>query len=137
MANYQITKRRLVLYWIATGLLSFGMIAGGLAQIFHVKFNVDGIIHLGYPIYFLTIIGIWKILGVIVILIPGFLLIKEWAYAGLFFAMSGAVISHIVSGDTLLQYIAPAIFACLTVVSWYLRPPNRKLNFNVSSFQTI
>ena len=86
-------------YWLTTGLLAFGMTAGGIAQIIHFKVNVDGIIHLGYPVYFLRIIGTWKILGVLAILLPGYPLVKEWAYAGLFFAMTGAVISHIASGD--------------------------------------
>ena len=84
------------------------------------------LIHLGYPVYFLSIIGTWKILGVITILIPGFKLLKEWAYAGFFFAMTGAVISHIASGDTFKEFIAPLIFALLIITSWYFRPADRK-----------
>jgi uncharacterized membrane protein YphA (DoxX/SURF4 family) len=91
------------------------------------KANIDGITHLGYPIYFLTILGTWKILGVIALLVPKFTLIKEWAYAGFFFAMTGAVCSHIASGDGFKEFIAPLVFAVLVVVSWYFRPANRKL----------
>lgn len=121
-------KSKKIAFWIVTGLLSFGMLLGGTAQLLRAKFNVDGIVHLGYPEYILSILGTWKILGTIIILLPKYPLVKEWAYAGLFFLLSGAVISHIVSGDTFFQYIAPLIFAILTIASWYLRPTERKLN---------
>ncbi len=122
-----MTKRNKIIYWTATILLALGMFSGGLAQIFRVKQNVDGIVHLGYPIYLMSILGTWKILGVIAILIPKFKLLKEWAYAGFFFAMTGAVISHIAAGDSFSEFIAPFIFALLTVVSWYIRPADRKI----------
>lgn len=125
-------KSKKIAFWIVTGLLSFGMLLGGTAQLLRAKFNVDGIVHLGYPEYMLTILGTWKILGTIIILIPKYPLVKEWAYAGLFFLLSGAVISHIVSGDTFFQYIAPLIFTILTVASWYLRPTERKLNIKTN-----
>ena len=83
-----MAKRNKIIYWIATALLAFGMSASSLEQIFHAKEMVDLIVPLGYPLYFLYIIGIWKILGVIAILIPGFKLLKEWAYAGFFFLSS-------------------------------------------------
>ncbi|HEY4197889.1 MAG TPA: DoxX family protein, partial [Mucilaginibacter sp.] len=72
-------------------------------------------------------IGIWKMLGIIAILIPGFKLVKEWAYAGIFFTMTGAVISHIASNNVSAQIISPAVLALFTVLSWYLRPANRKI----------
>ena len=108
-----------IIYWISTIWLALGMLSGGMAQLFREKQTVDGILHLGYPLYFVSIISTWKILGVIIILIPNFKLLKEWAYAGFFFAMTGAVISHIASGDNFIQFIAPLIFAILTLVSWY------------------
>ncbi|HEX9503508.1 MAG TPA: DoxX family protein [Patescibacteria group bacterium] len=89
--------------------------------------------HLGYPAYFLTILAIWKILGVITVLIPKFPLLKEWAYAGFFFAMSGAVFSHIASGDPVNEIFPSLLLLILTVVSWYFRPVDRKIisvNFN-------
>jgi len=87
---------------------------------------LNNIIHLGYPVYFLTMLGIWKILGVVAILVPKFAVLKEWAYAGFFFAMSGALFSRIASGDSFSQ-IAPALLLLtLTVISWYFRPTNRK-----------
>ncbi len=88
-------KRNKVIYWIATGLLAFGMLAQGFAQILHTKWYVDIIhVHLGHPLHFLNTIGAWKLPGVIAILIPRFKLVKECAYAGFFFVMKGALFSH-------------------------------------------
>lgn len=125
-----MTKTNKIIYWTATILLSFGMFSGGIAQLVKVQQNVDGITHLGYPIYLMYILGVWKILGVITILIPKFKLLKEWAYAGFFFAMTGALISHISVGDNFSQFFAPLIFAILTIVSWYFRPNDRKIKLD-------
>ena len=103
------------------------MLSGGLEQIFHTKRNVDLIVHLGYPLYFLYILGIWKILGVMAILIPKFSLLKEWAYAGFFFAMSGAAFSRIASGDSMNEIAPSLVSLILIVVSWYFRAADRKI----------
>lgn len=121
-------KTTTVPYWIVTGLLSFGMLLGGTAQILRAQFNVNGFKHIGFPEYVLPILGTWKVLAVIVILIPKYLLVKEWAYAGLFFLLSGGVISHFASGDGVLEALPVFVFMCLTVASWYLRPTDRKIN---------
>jgi hypothetical protein len=120
-------KSKTIWYWIITGLLSFCLFSGGLAQALQVKGVVEGFKPLGYPIYFISLIGIWKMLGIIAILIPGFNFLKEWAYAGIFFTMTGAVISHIASNDIHPQIVAPIVLAIFTVLSWYLRPDNRKI----------
>ena len=120
-------QRKLVWYWIITAVLSFFIFSGGLAQALQLPGVLQGFKPLGYPAYFISLIGIWKMLGVIAILIPKFRLLKEWAYAGLFFTMTGAVISHIASGDVKPQLIAPIVFAVFTLLSWYLRPANRKI----------
>ncbi|MDF2432938.1 MAG: hypothetical protein JWP44_2569 [Mucilaginibacter sp.] len=120
-------KRKLFWYWTITAILSFFIFSGGLAQAVQVKGVVQGFKPLGYPAYFISLIGVWKALGVIAILIPKFKLLKEWAYAGIFFAMSGAVISHIASNNVSVQIIAPILLAVLTVLSWYLRPADRKI----------
>jgi len=120
-------KSKTIWYWIVTILLSFCLFSGGLAQALQVKGVVDGFKPLGYPIYFISIIGVWKVLGIIAILIPGFKLLKEWAYAGLFFTMTGAVISHIAANDIHAQIVAPIVLAIFIVLSWYLRPDNRKI----------
>ena len=117
-----MTKRNKIIYWISTIWLALAMLASGLQQIFHTKGFVDIIVHLGYPIYFLTILGLWKILGVVALLIPKFPLLKEWVYAGFFFAMSGAVFSHIASGDSMKEIAPSLVLLILTVVSWYFRP---------------
>lgn len=120
-------KIKVIFFWVVTGLLSFGMLLGGTAQLLRAKFNVEGIIHLGYPEYVLPILGIWKLLAVLVILIPNYQLAKEWAYAGLFFLLSGGVMSHFASGDGILGALPVFVFMCLTIASWYLRPAERKL----------
>ena len=122
-----MTKRNKIIYWISTIWLALAMLASGLQQLFHTKAFVDIVIPLGYPLYFLDILGVWKILGVIAILIPKFRLLKEWAYAGFFFAMSGAVFSHIASGDSMIEIVPSLTLLIMTVVSWYFRPADRKI----------
>ena len=120
-------KSKTIWYWIITVLLSFCIFSGGLAQALQVKGVVEGFKPLGYPTYFISIIGVWKVLGIVAILIPGFKLLKEWAYAGIFFTMTGAVISHIAANDIHAQIVAPIALAIFTVLSWYLRPADRKI----------
>ena len=129
-----MTKRNKIIYWISTIWLASGMLATGILQLFKAKAEgavappgVDGITRLGYPIYILTILGIWKILGVVALLIPKAPLLKEWAYAGFFFVMSGAVFSHIAVGDPVNEVFPSLLLLVLTVVSWYFRPSDRKI----------
>lgn len=122
-----MTKRNKIIYWIATIWLALGMTSTGIVQLIKMKEEVDMMAHLGYPLYFLTILGIWKILGVIAILIPKFPLVKEWAYAGFFFAMSGAAFSHLACGDGAMEFFGPVLLLILTVTSWYFRPADRKI----------
>lgn len=121
-----MTRRNKIIYWIATIWLALGMSATGLVQLLQVKEEVALMSHLGYPLYFLTILGAWKIAGVIAILIPGFPLVKEWAYAGFIFSMSGAVFSHLAVGDSAKDLFGPVLLIVLTFVSWYIRPSSRK-----------
>jgi len=121
-------KRNKIIYWIATGLLAFGMLQSGIYAEIRDQHWIDLVTHLGYPVYFLNILGTWKILGVIAILVPKFKLLKEWAYAGFFFAMTGALISHLAVGDhDWKSILGPGFQAVFTVVSWYYRPANRKI----------
>jgi len=125
-----MSKRNKIIYWIATLWLSLGMISTGAVQLLKLKEGqggLDTITQLGYPVYILTIIGIWKALGVIAVLIPKFPLLKEWAYAGFFFAMSGAIFSHMASGNSIKEIFPPLLLLILTMVSWYFRPPGRKI----------
>lgn len=122
-----MTKRNKIIYWIATIWLSLGMVSTGIVQLLKMKEEVSFTAKLGYPEYFLTILGAWKILGVIAILIPKFTLVKEWAYAGFFFAMSGAAFSHIASG-TMNEIFPSLLLLTLTLLSWYFRPADRKIS---------
>lgn len=122
-----MTRGEKITYWASTGLLAFGMLAQGIAQLLHTKGYVDIVAQLGYPLYFLSIIGAWKILGAICLVIPGFNLIKEWAYAGFFFVMSGAAFSHIAAGDSITQAVPAVVLLMLIVLSWYSRPADRKV----------
>lgn len=125
-----MTKRNRIIYWIATLWLALGMFSTGIVQLLKIKTGTggaDSIVSLGFPLYFLTLIGVWKILGVVVVLIPKFALLKEWTYAGFFFLMSGAIYSHIMSGSAFAE-IAPALLLLtLTAISWYFRPADRKV----------
>ena len=122
-----MAKRNKIIYWISTIWLALGMVSTGIVQLMKSKEDVAMMIRLGYPIYFLMIIGVWKMLGVIAVLIPKFPLLKEWAYAGFFFLMSGAVISHLVVGDAAKELFGPMLLIVLTMVSWYFRPSDRKI----------
>ncbi|MEO6229192.1 MAG: DoxX family protein [Ferruginibacter sp.] len=122
-----MSKRNKIIYWISTIWLSLGMVATGIVQLIKMDDEVKNFTHLGYPIYLMTILGAWKILGVFAVLVPKFPLVKEWAYAGFFFAMSGAIISHLLSGYEAKELFGPSLLLVLTVISWYFRPPDRRL----------
>jgi hypothetical protein len=123
-----MSKRNKITYWIATIWLSLGMVSTGIVQLIHNEAEVEHTSKgLGYPVYFLTILGVWKLLGVIAILVPKFPLVKEWAYAGFFFSMTGAIFSHIASGSAAMEYFGPSLLIALTILSWYFRPADRKV----------
>lgn len=137
-AQRSTTRRNRIIYWISTLWLALGMLSTGLLQLLKMEADgavappgVEGITQLGYPVYFLTILGIWKILGVVALLSPRCPLLKEWAYAGFFFVMSGAVFSHIVSDHSVSEIFPSLLLLILTVVSWYFRPSDRRTNLRV------
>lgn len=123
-----MSKRNKIIYWIATIWLSLGMLSTGLVQTIQLEEEVVKMKALGYPLYFLTILGLWKIAGVVVVLLPKLPLVKEWAYAGFFFVVSGAIFTHLAVGDKPIDFFGPSLLLVLTVVSWYLRPADRKLS---------
>ncbi|MHB1277732.1 MAG: DoxX family protein [Bacteroidia bacterium] len=125
-----MTKRNTIIYWITTLWLSLGMLSTGIVQLFQQESEIKFILEMGYPAYFLIIFGAWKILGVMAILIPKFPLIKEWAYAGFFFAMTGAIFSHFATEPTLKEVAPPLLLLILTILSWYFRPADRKIGFS-------
>lgn len=125
-----MTKRNKIIYWTATLWLALGMVSTGLVQVFRGaagQGGVDMITHLGYPVYLVTILGVWKMLGVAAVLVPKFPLVKEWAYAGFFFVTSGAICSHIASGDAIGALFPALLLLILTGLSWYFRPIERKI----------
>ncbi|NGF57797.1 DoxX family protein [Parapedobacter sp. SGR-10] len=125
-------KRHSIIYWITTIFLSIGMTAGGVQQMLQIGGYNEIVSSLGYPLYVLSILGVWKILGVIAILIPKFPLLKEWAYAGFFFAMSGAAISHLATGQQFVEAVPSLILLIVTVLSWYFRPADRKITLKIN-----
>jgi hypothetical protein len=125
-----MTKRDKIIYWIATIWLALGMVSTGVVQLLKQKEGaggLDSITQLGYPVYFLTILGVWKFLGVVAVLVPKFPLLKEWAYAGFFFAMTGAILSHIAMGGSVIDILPSLLLLILTIVSWYFRPASKKV----------
>lgn len=114
--------------------LSLGMIATGVQQLFKLQLEgalsppgVYGMTQLGYPVYLLPFLGILKVLGVAVILLPKLPVIKEWAYAGFFFLLTGAMYSHIASGHAAVELFASSLLLVMTALSWYFRPADKKL----------
>jgi uncharacterized membrane protein YphA (DoxX/SURF4 family) len=121
------SRARLTAYWILTGLLAVEMTTGGtwdLLRTHYVRALMD---QLSYPHYMLTILGIWKLLAVVAILLPGFPRLKEWAYAGMFFDLTGAAASHAIRYDGPRQIVVTLTLALLVMASWALRPASRRL----------
>jgi hypothetical protein len=126
-------KIKVILYWIATTLIVLETLAGGFVDLTHGHTGVfsgplvtDVVASLGYPAYVLTILGILKIPGAITLIVPGFLRLKEWAYAGIVFDLVGAAASNAVRGHK-SDLIAPVTLLALALASWALRPASRTL----------
>jgi len=120
-------KTKMIGYWATTIPLAIELLVGGEWDLTHQPHVVQVVTHLGYPVYLLTILGFWKLLAAIALLAPRLARLKEWAYAGAFFEMTGAAASHAAKGDNAVNLIAPVIITTFTVVSWALRPPSRTL----------
>ncbi|MCS3528899.1 DoxX family protein [Chryseobacterium sp. JUb7] len=123
----KLQKRNKIIYWVFTLWMSLGMVSTAIVQLMKNKDEIANFTTLGYPLYLMTIIGIWKVLGVIAVLIPKLPLLKEWAYAGFFFVMSGAVISHLIVGDPIGKTFPAVLLLILVIISWYFRPADRKI----------
>lgn len=102
-------------------------IADGLANLLHLEAAERGLLALGYPAYFGTLIGAWKILGGVALLAPGRPRLKEWAYAGIVFDLTGALFSHLAAGDPAVKCLGATVYLALTITSWAMRPPSRVL----------
>ncbi len=124
---------RKIAYWATTILGPVSFAIGGTLFLTHAAQPTQSMIHLGYPLYLLNILGFWKLAGAIVIALPRLPLLKEWAYAGFVFELTGAAASHFFKGDPFfaagpMQVSAPIIFLILVIASWALRPQDRKLS---------
>jgi hypothetical protein len=122
-----IMRAKPITYWITTVLVSFFIGGGGVVQMSFSRLN-EAMVLLGYPLYFFHILGFWKVLGAIAILVPRFPRLKEWAYAGIFFDLTGAAASCVAvggSGPYAFHVLAPLVLAALAIASWALRPASR------------
>jgi DoxX-like family len=118
---------REIAYWVTTALVVFALGSGGAADVARIPAVIEGMTHLGYPVYFCVILGTWKVLGAVALLLPGTPRLKEWAYAGAVFDFTGAAASHLSMGDDASKLVAPIVLTLLTVASWALRPTSRRL----------
>lgn len=130
-----MTKTHTIIYWLATIVLVSGLLGTGVQQLLRAEAEgalgpalAWGMQQLGYPLYLLTLLGIWKILASIALLVPKLPLVKEWAYAGIFFLLTGALFSHVASGHPWSEMIAATTLLILTGLSWHFRPVGRRLS---------
>lgn len=122
----KVLKIKRITYWVVTGILAFELAFSGIGALIKLDFLVESMNHLYLPLYIMNILGISYVLGAIAIIVPGFLKLKEWAYAGVFFAMAAAISSHIMVGDTFVETFAALMIMSLNIASYLLRSDNRR-----------
>ena len=127
---------RAIAYWAATLIVAGEMVAGSMWDLLRIEYVRGLLEHLGYPRYLLLILGAWKLPCAVALLVPGFGRLKEWAYAGAVFNYTGAAASHFLVGDGPARWAAPLVLALITLGSWALRPPDRRLARAPESTQT-
>ncbi len=120
-------NRKLISYWIATGVVCLVFTGGGIANLFHADTQREIMEKLGYPAYLMTLLGVAKLLAVLAILAPGRKMLKEWAYAGLTFDLIGASFSHASAGDPLPAVAVPLVILSVVSASYLLRPDSRRI----------
>lgn len=118
---FTTTRPRKLAYWAATGIAALAFAATGTADLLRLPQVMEGLAHLGYPSYFATILGLWQLLGAAGIVAKGLQPVKEWAYAGMVFTLTGAAASHAVSGDPLAKILVPLALLAAVVASSGLR----------------
>ena len=121
------TKTKTITYWASTALLAFILLSGGIAHLAHQSDGVAAMAQLGYPSYLLVILGVWKVAGGLVLVLPRLPRLKEWAYAGAVFDLTGAAASHLARGNAAFHVIVPLALAIVALVSWATRPARRTL----------
>jgi hypothetical protein len=120
-------KPKVIAYWICTVMIALTIGSGGLAQALRVPQNVQGMMALGYPLHFIVELGVWKVIGAVTLVAPGLRLPKEWAYAGIFIDLTGAIVTAAANGSAAFHAIAPLVLMGFLVASWALRPDSRRL----------
>jgi uncharacterized membrane protein YphA (DoxX/SURF4 family) len=123
-------KARTIAFWVTTIFGPASFVIGGYLHLTRDPQVMATLAHLGYPVYFASIVGVWKLLGAIAIVVPGIPRLKEWAYAGFFFDLTGAAATRAFVGDGAADILAPLIFLALVAASWALRPTSRTFSFN-------
>ena len=123
---------RSIIYWVASVIAALLFAVPGAALVAHVPHFADEMRRLGYPSYFLYLLGVCKVLGAFAILAPGLPRIKEWAYAGMMIDIIGAIVSHVAIGDEATKVVIPVVIGCVVVTSWALRPPSRTLPMSLT-----
>jgi DoxX-like family len=114
-------------YWITTTLVALALLSGGAAYLLRVAEPLRGMAEARLPPYFVTLLGIWKVLGGLALLAPRLPLLKEWAYAGIAFDLSGAAVSHFAMGHPAARVVVPLVLLGIAAASWALRPTSRRL----------
>jgi uncharacterized membrane protein YphA (DoxX/SURF4 family) len=123
-------KARTIAFWVTTIFGPASFVIGGYLHLTRDPQVMATLAHLGYPVYFASIVGVWKLLGAIAIVVPGIPRLKEWAYAGFFFDLTGAAATRAFVGDGAADILAPLVFLALVAASWALRPTSRTFSFN-------
>jgi uncharacterized membrane protein YphA (DoxX/SURF4 family) len=121
------TKAKKIGYWISTVMVALILLPGGVLQVTRQPQNVEGFTALGYPVYFMVLLGVWKLLGGVALLVPRFPRVKEWAYAGALIDFSAASVSCAATGGSAGHVIAPLVCIAILFASWALRPESRTL----------
>jgi DoxX-like family len=116
-----------MLYWIPTMWVVLTNLWAGTTDILHAPPLYGDLLRLGYPPHFSTLLGVWKVLGAVALLVPGYPLVKEWAYAGFFIDFSSAIVAYVSVGDGVVSYIGPVLSMSALIASWHLRPQSRRL----------
>jgi len=124
------TARR-VIYWGTTVFVATAFVVTGIGNLVAMAHIANDMSHLGYPPYLLNILGTWKVLGAIIIVLPGAPRLKEWAYAGMIFDLTGAAFSRLALGDSVITVAVPVAIAGLVIISWALRPERRRLQLHL------
>ena len=118
----KIARATSVAYWASTVFAALALAATGTADLLRLPTIMEGLAHLGYPAYFATLLGTWELLGAWAIVAPSHPRIQEWAYAGMFFTLTGATLSHVTTGDPGGKVLLPLVLLGSVIVSWMLRP---------------